>query len=326
MNKSPEKESAHACIDEKYIIASFYKFAPITNLDTLKSTLYNFCWNLGIYGTILLADEGINGTIAGTKNSVKDLYQWFCNQPNLNGLQIKYSEDTSVPFHRLKVRIKKEIVTMGQQGIDPTTNVGNYVDPLDWNSLIKEDNTIVIDTRNHYEVEIGTFDKALNPRTNSFREFPAWVAGTLEKMPDIHKDSKIAMFCTGGIRCEKATSYLKDRGYKNVFHLEGGILKYFEDVSDEENLWNGECFVFDNRVSLKKDLQPGEYLMCHACRMPLAQTDLGSKKYSPGLHCPKCYGTHSEKQIKRFKDRQRQMELSNLRGLKHLGGRAKHDS
>tara|TARA_B100000925_G_C21994682_1_gene468359 strand:- start:1573 stop:2220 length:648 start_codon:yes stop_codon:yes gene_type:complete len=215
---------------------------------------------------------------------------------------------------------------MGQQGIDPTTNVGNYVDPLDWNSLIKEDNTIVIDTRNHYEVEIGTFDKALNPRTNSFREFPAWVTGTLEKMPDIHKDSKIAMFCTGGIRCEKATSYLKDRGYKNVFHLEGGILKYFEDVSDEENLWNGECFVFDNRVSLKKDLQPGEYLMCHACRMPLAQTDLGSKKYSPGLHCPKCYGTHSEKQIKRFKDRQRQMELSNLRGLKHLGGRAKHDS
>ena len=326
MNKSPEKESAHACIDEKYIIASFYKFAPITNLDTLKSTLYNFCWNLGIYGTILLADEGINGTIAGTKKSVKDLYQWFCNQPNLNGLQIKYSEDISVPFHRLKVRIKREIVTMGQQGIDPTTNVGNYVDPLDWNSLIKEDNTIVIDTRNHYEVEIGTFDKALNPRTNSFREFPAWVTGTLEKMPDIHKDSKIAMFCTGGIRCEKATSYLKDRGYKNVFHLEGGILKYFEDVSDEENLWNGECFVFDNRVSLKKDLQPGEYLMCHACRMPLAQTDLGSKKYSPGLHCPKCYGTHSEKQIKRFKDRQRQMELSNLRGLKHLGGRAKHDS
>ena len=326
MNKSPEKESAHACIDEKYIIASFYKFAPITNLDTLKSTLYNFCWNLGIYGTILLADEGINGTIAGTKKSVKDLYQWFCNQPNLNGLQIKYSEDTSVPFHRLKVRIKREIVTMGQQGIDPTTNVGNYVDPLDWNSLIKEDNTIVIDTRNHYEVEIGTFDKALNPRTNSFREFPAWVTETLEKMPDIHKDSKIAMFCTGGIRCEKATSYLKDRGYKNVFHLEGGILKYFEDVSDEENLWNGECFVFDNRVSLKKDLQPGEYLMCHACRMPLAQTDLGSKKYSPGLHCPKCYGTHSEKQIKRFKDRQRQMELSNLRGLKHLGGRAKHDS
>jgi len=326
MNKSPEKESAHACIDEKYIIASFYKFAPITNLDTLKSTLYNFCWNLGIYGTILLADEGINGTIAGTKKSVKDLYQWFCNQPNLNGLQIKYSEDISVPFHRLKVRIKREIVTMGQQGIDPTTNVGNYVDPLDWNSLIKEDNTIVIDTRNHYEVEIGTFDKALNPRTNSFREFPAWVTETLEKMPDIHKDSKIAMFCTGGIRCEKATSYLKDRGYKNVFHLEGGILKYFEDVSDEENLWNGECFVFDNRVSLKKDLQPGEYLMCHACRMPLAQTDLGSKKYSPGLHCPKCYGTHSEKQIKRFKDRQRQMELSNLRGLKHLGGRAKHDS
>ena len=325
MNNTREKEYAHSYIDEKYIIASFYKFVPITNLDTLQNTLYNFCWDLGISGTILLADEGINGTIAGTKNSVKDLYQWFCDQPNLNGLQIKYSEDISVPFHRLKVRIKREIVTMGQQGIDPTINTGNYVDPLDWNSLLKEDNTIVIDTRNHYEVEIGTFVKALNPRTNSFREFPAWVAGTLEKMPDIHKDSKIAMFCTGGVRCEKATSYLKKRGYKNVFHLEGGILKYFEDVSGEENLWNGECFVFDNRVSLKKDLQPGEYLMCHACRMPLAQTDLGSKKYSPGLHCPKCYGTHSEKQVKRFKDRQRQMELSNLRGLKHLGGGAKHD-
>lgn len=325
MNNSPEKESAHACIDEKYIIASFYKFVPITNLDTLQSTLYNFCWNLGIYGTILLADEGINGTIAGTKNSVKDLYQWFCDQPNLNGLKIKYSEDTSVPFHRLKVRIKKEIVTMGKQGIDPISKVGTYIDPLDWNLLLKEKHTVIIDARNHYEVEIGTFDKALNPKTNSFRDFPAWVTRTLEKMPNVNKDSKIAMFCTGGIRCEKATSYLKDRGYKNVFHLEGGILKYFEDVSDEENLWNGECFVFDNRVSLKKDLQPGEYLMCHACRMPLAQTNLGSKKYSPGLHCPKCYGTHSEKQIKRFKDRQRQMELSNLRGLKHLGSRGKQD-
>ena len=325
MNNTREKEYAHSYIDEKYIIASFYKFVPITNLDTLQNTLYSFCWDLGISGTILLADEGINGTIAGTKNSVKDLYQWFCDQPNLNGLQLKYSEYIPVPFHRLKVRIKREIITIGQQGIDPTINTGNYVDPLDWNSLLKEDKTIVIDTRNHYEVEIGTFDKALNPRTNSFREFPAWVAGTLERMPDIHKDSKIAMFCTGGIRCEKATSYLKKRGYKNVFHLEGGILKYFEDVSGEENLWNGECFVFDNRVSLKKDLQPGEYLMCHACGMPLAQTDLGSKKYLPGLHCPKCYGTHSEKQVKRFKDRQRQMELSNLRGLKHLGGRAKHD-
>lgn len=325
MYNSREKESAHSYSDKKYIIASFYKFVPITNLDALQSTLYNFCWNLGISGTILLADEGINGTIAGTKNSVKELYQWFCDQPNLNGLQIKYSEDTSVPFHRLKVRIKKEIVTMGKQGIDPISKVGTYVDPLDWNSLLKEENTVIIDTRNHYEVEIGTFDNALNPKTTSFRDFPAWVTRTLEKMPNVNKDSKIAMFCTGGIRCEKATSYLKDRGYKNVFHLEGGILKYFEDVSGEESLWNGECFVFDNRVSLKKDLQPGEHLMCHACRMPLAQTDLGSKKYSPGLHCPKCYGTHSEKQVKRFKDRQRQIELSNLRGLKHFGGRAKQD-
>lgn len=325
MNNSREEEYPRSCNDEKYIIASFYKFVPIRNLEKLQNTLYHICWELGISGTVLLADEGINGTIAGTRNSIKDLYQWFCDQPNLNQLQIKYSEDTSIPFHRLKVRIKKEIVTMGKPGIDPTSDVGTYVDPLDWNLLLKEDNTVVIDTRNYYEVEIGTFDKALNPGTNSFREFPAWVSGTLEKMPDITKESKIAMFCTGGIRCEKATSYLKDRGYKNVFHLEGGILKYFEDVSDEENLWNGECFVFDNRVSLKKDLKPGEYLMCHACRMPLAQKDLESKKYSPGVHCPKCFGTHTEKQVKRFKDRQRQMELSNLRGEKHLGGIIKQD-
>lgn len=325
MKNSEEKEYAHSCIDEKYIIASFYKFVPISNLDELQTILYDFCWCLGISGTVLLADEGINGTIAGSRSSVKDLYQWLCGQLNLNGLQIRYSEDTSVPFHRLRVRIKKEIVTMGKQAIDPTSKVGAYVHPLDWNSLLEEENTVVIDTRNHYEVEIGTFDKALNPKTNSFRQFPAWVAGTLEKMPGINKESKIAMFCTGGIRCEKATSYLKDRGYKNIFHLEGGILKYFEEVSDEDNLWNGECFVFDNRVALKKDLRPGKYSMCHACRMPLAQTDLDSKKYSPGLHCPKCYGTHSEKQVKRFKDRQRQIELSNLRGVKHLGGRVKQD-
>ena len=212
---------------------------------------------------------------------------------------------------------------MGKRGVNPNAMVGTYVQPKDWNSLIKNENTVIIDTRNHYEVKIGTFNNALNPKTNSFREFPAWVTNTLEKMPNINKKSRIAMFCTGGIRCEKATSFLKEQGYQNVFHLEGGILKYLEELSGKENLWKGECFVFDNRVSLKKNLEPGEYSMCHACRMPLANTDLTSEKYSLGLHCPKCYGTHSKKQAKRFRDRQKQMELSDLRGEKHLGGRVK---
>ena len=233
MNNSREEVYPRSCNDEKYIIASFYKFVPIRNLEKLKNTLYRICWELGIYGTVLLADEGINGTIAGTRNSIKDLYQWFCDQPNLNQLHIKYSEDTSIPFHRLKVRIKKEIVTMGKLGIDPTSDIGTYVDPLDWNLLLKEDNTLVIDTRNHYEVEIGTFDKALNPGTNSFREFPQWVENNLT-----NKDKKIAMYCTGGIRCEKASAFLKNNGFNKVYQLDGGILNYIEKIDKNNSLWN----------------------------------------------------------------------------------------
>ena len=323
MDISQKKENVYTSKKEKYVVAAFYKFVPLKNLSELKNYLYNLCKDSEIFGTILLAPEGINGTIAGTQTSIKNIFNWFRDQSRFCGLEVKYSEDISIPFHRLKVRLKKEIVTMGKRSVNPSATVGTYVQPKDWNSLIKKQNTVIIDTRNHYEVEIGTFNNALNPKTNSFREFPAWVTSTLEKMPDINKKSRIAMFCTGGIRCEKATSYLKEHGYQNVFHLEGGILKYFEDVSGKENLWKGECFVFDNRVSLKKNLEPGEYSMCHACRMPLADTDLASEKYSPGLHCPKCYGTHSKKQAKRFRDRQKQMELSDLRGEKHLGGRVK---
>ena len=323
MDISQEKENFYTSKEEKYVVAAFYKFVPLKNLSELKNYLYNLCKDSDIFGTILLAPEGINGTIAGTQTSIKNIFNWFRDQSRFCGLEVKYSKDTSIPFHRLKVRLKKEIVTMGKRSVNPSATVGTYVQPKDWNSLIKKQNTVIIDTRNHYEVEIGTFNNALNPKTNSFREFPAWVTSTLEKMPDINKKSRIAMFCTGGIRCEKATSYLKEQGYQNVFHLEGGILKYFEDVSGKENLWKGECFVFDNRVSLKKNLEPGEYSMCHACRMPIADTDLASENYSPGLHCPKCYGTHSKKQAKRFGDRQKQMELSDLRGEKHLGGRVK---
>ena len=323
MNISREKENVYKSKEEKYIVAAFYKFVPLKNLRELKSCLYDLCKNLDIFGTILLAPEGINGTIAGTQTSIKNIFNWLRKQSTFCDLEVKYSEDISIPFHRLKVRLKKEIVTMGKRGVNPNAMVGTYVQPKDWNSLIKNENTVIIDTRNHYEVEIGTFDNALNPKTNSFREFPAWVTNTLEKMPNINKKSRIAMFCTGGIRCEKATSFLKEQGYQHVFHLEGGILKYCEELTGKENLWKGECFVFDNRVSLKKNLEPGEYSMCHACRMPLANTDLASEKYSPGLHCPKCYGTHSKKQAKRFRDRQKQMELSDLRGEKHLGGRVK---
>ena len=215
---------------------------------------------------------------------------------------------------------------MGKRSVNPSVTVGTYVQPKDWNSLIKKPNTVIIDTRNHYEVEIGTFNNALNPKTNSFREFPAWVTNTLEKMPNINKKSRIAMFCTGGIRCEKATSFLKEQGYQNVFHLEGGILKYCEELTGKENLWKGECFVFDERVSLDKALNQGKYVQCFGCRRPLSEEDLKSKNYLKGVSCSYCYDVSSDSDKERFAQRQKQIDLAEARGYEHMGATAKQNN
>jgi UPF0176 protein len=307
-------------IDERhYTVAAFYQFASLNNILSLQTELKKLCQRNEIFGTILLASEGINGTIAGKQSSINCLFKWLEEQPSFNKIQVKYSKSDSPAFHRLKVRIKKEIVTMGKTEINPNAVVGTYIKPENWNDLINDPETLIIDTRNEYEIEIGTFKNSTNPQTKSFREFPDWVKAELDTLPDNKRPKQIAMFCTGGIRCEKATSYLAQKGYENVFHLEGGILKYLETIPEEDSTWLGDCFVFDQRVSVEHGLVPGKYKMCHACRLPLAPEDLNSKNYQPGVSCPKCFGSHTPKQKKRFKERQHQVELAKERGVIHIG-------
>ncbi|MBH66917.1 MAG: hypothetical protein CMM58_01040 [Rhodospirillaceae bacterium] len=323
MNIHVSNNTASTIDNSDFLVATFYKFISLQRQDLLRKRLHDLCSNSGVLGTILLAPEGINGTIAGASKEIHLIFSWLQRQPRFYDLNVKYSTSPYLPFHRLKIRLKKEIVTMGQSKIAPGSSVGIYVKPNDWNNLIEAPGTILVDTRNDYEVEIGSFKNALNPHTTSFREFPTWVRSTLEKMPNTNKFSKIAMFCTGGIRCEKATSYMKQLGYREVYHLEGGILKYLEEVPKSESLWNGECFVFDQRVSVQQDLIPGNYQMCHACRMPLSENDIKSKQYLPGISCPKCAEKHTSNQKRRFRDRQKQMELAKIRGQQHLGSRFK---
>jgi UPF0176 protein len=307
-------------IDERhYTVAAFYQFASLNNILSLQTELKKLCQRNEIFGTILLASEGINGTIAGKQSSINCLFKWLEEQPSFNEIQVKYSKSDSPAFNRLKVRIKKEIVTMGKTDINPNTVVGTYIKPQNWNDLINDPETLIIDTRNEYEIEIGTFKNSTNPQTKSFREFPDWVKAELDTLPDNKRPKQIAMFCTGGIRCEKATSYLVQKGYENVFHLEGGILKYLETIPVTDSTWLGDCFVFDQRVSVEHGLAPGKYKMCHACRLPLAPEDLKSKNYQPGVSCPKCYGSHTPEQQKRFKERQHQVELAKERGITHIG-------
>ncbi|MEC7177293.1 MAG: rhodanese-related sulfurtransferase, partial [Pseudomonadota bacterium] len=237
----------------------------------------------------------------------------------IGALEVKFSFAEEQPFYRMKVRLKKEIVTLGQPAVDPTNTVGTYVDPADWNRLIDDPDTLVIDTRNDYEVSIGTFENAVNPETSSFRDFADFVEDKLKPLIKDKKPKNIAMFCTGGIRCEKSTSYLLQEGFENVFHLKGGILKYLETIPQDNSKWQGECFVFDGRVSVGHDLQPGSYDMCHACRMPLSSEEKQHPAYRPGISCPKCIDNLSEAQIKRFSDRQTQVELAKQRGEAHIG-------
>ena len=307
-------------IDEKhYTVAAFYQFASLNNILSLQTELKKLCQRNKIFGTILLASEGINGTVAGKQSSINCLFKWLGEQPSFSEIQVKYSNSDSQAFNRLKVRIKKEIVTMGKTDINPNNVVGTYIKPENWNDFINDPETLIIDTRNDYEIAIGTFKNSTNPQTQSFREFPDWVKTELDTLPDNKRPKQIAMFCTGGIRCEKASSYLVQKGYENIFHLEGGILKYLETISEKDSTWLGDCFVFDQRVSVEHGLVPGKYKMCHACRLPLAPEELKSKNYQPGISCPKCFGSHTQEQQKRFKERQHQVELAKQRGATHIG-------
>ncbi|MES0094633.1 rhodanese-related sulfurtransferase [Mesorhizobium sp. M0030] len=299
-------------------VAALYKFARLGDFEALRelrTPLAAFCCGRGIKGTLLLAQEGINGTVAGSETDIADLIAYLEAIEGLADLEVKYSTAAEMPFHRMKVRLKREIVTMGVEDLDPATGAGTYVAPADWNALISDPGTIVIDTRNAYEVSIGTFEGAVDPRTSSFREFPAWV----EKHRDQLDGRKVAMFCTGGIRCEKATAYVKSLGFEDVFHLKGGILRYLEEVPAEDSLWQGECFVFDERVSVSHGLTEGEAELCRACRHPLTPEDRLSPHFSTGVSCPHCYEARSDEDRTRYAERQRQVELAQARGRGHIG-------
>lgn len=299
-------------------IAALYKFAPLRDYTQLREPLQNMCDLLEIKGTLLLAAEGINGTVAGTDQAIDELLAFLRADPRLADLEAKFSRAEDMPFLRMKVRLKKEIVTMGVPGTDPNEVVGTYVEPEDWNALISDPDVVLIDTRNDYEVEIGTFKGAVNPQTETFREFPDWVEQNKENL----NKPKVAMFCTGGIRCEKASSYMKSKGYDEVYHLKGGILKYLETVEKADSLWQGDCFVFDQRVAVKHGLEESDYDQCFACRYPITEKEKQSPLYVKGVSCPRCHNRMSEEQRASFAERQKQIDLAKARGEAHLGRKA----
>ncbi len=296
-------------------ICALYKFTRLDDFEKIQSSLKIFLDSLNIKGTLLLAREGVNGTIAGDNVCIMKSLDYLQKDERLSGLEYKLSYSEKPPFKRLKVKLKKEIVTLGVSDIDPIHSSGTYVKPVDWNELISDPDVVLIDTRNNYEFEIGSFKGSINPNTETFREFPAYTENNLEKF----RDKKIAMFCTGGIRCEKSTAYLKSKGFENVFHLQGGILKYLEEIKEDESLWEGECFVFDDRVSVMHDLSVGSYDMCHGCRMPITEDDKQSSSYIKGVACPKCFNEKTEDQKTRYMSRQKQVDLATKRNQKHIG-------
>lgn len=296
-------------------VAALYKFVSLPDFREIQPRLLEFCKARGIFGTLLLAHEGINGTVAGPGEAIAALIAFLKSDPRLADLDHKESHCDENPFYRMKVRLKKEIVTMGVPGIDPNETVGTYLDPAEWNEIIADPDTVLIDTRNDYEVAIGTFKGAIDPQTVTFREFPEWFRQNRDRF---HNKPRIAMFCTGGIRCEKATAFVKAEGFEDVFHLKGGILKYLEHVPQAESRWEGECFVFDNRVSVGHGLKPGNYDLCHACRMPITEADKRSAKYLKGVCCPHCHDTMSDERKAAFAERQKQVELAAARGERHV--------
>ncbi len=297
------------------VVSALYKFAKLDDFESLREPLLKLMEEHQVKGTLLFAKEGINGTIAGDRKGVDALLAWLRSDPRLADLDTKESYEQAMPFYRSKVKLKKEIVTMGVESIDPKKIVGTYVKPQDWNALISDPDVMLIDTRNDYEVQIGGFKNAINPETETFREFPQYVKDNLD--PSKHK--KIAMYCTGGIRCEKSTAYLKEQGFDEVFHLQGGVLKYLEEIPADESLWEGECFVFDNRVAVNHDLEKGQYDQCYACRYPITEEEKNSPQFEQGVSCPHCYDKVSDQQRQRFAEREKQVKLAKQRGEEHIG-------
>ncbi|MGZ8188957.1 MAG: oxygen-dependent tRNA uridine(34) hydroxylase TrhO [Methylosarcina sp.] len=299
----------------RIIVCAMYKFVSLNNFQALRQPLLKVMEENGIRGTLLLAGEGINGTVAGSREGIDALLKWLKNDSRLANIDYKESFAEALPFNRPKVKLKKEIVTLGIEGIDPNRVVGTYVSADDWNALIADPEVLLIDTRNDYEYRVGTFKNAVNPKTESFRDFPDYVKENLD--PEKHK--KVAMFCTGGIRCEKSTAFLKEQGFEEVYHLKGGILKYLEEVPEQETLWQGECFVFDERVTVNHQLQKGSYDQCNACRLPLTEADKAHEKYQQGISCPHCFDKITEEQKRRFREREKQIRLAKERGEPHMG-------
>ena len=296
-------------------VAALYRFAAFDDPAAIRTALEARARALGIRGTLLVAGEGINGTIAGAPEAVDAMVATIRSLPGCAGLAPKFADAAAMPFHRLKVRLKREIVTLGVAGIDAARDAGTYVSPADWNALVDDPDTVVIDTRNGYEVAVGSFAGAIDPGTDAFRDFPAWV--------DAHRDElagkRIAMFCTGGIRCEKATALMKAEGFDDVHHLDGGILRYLEEVPEGESRWRGECFVFDERVAVGHGLAPGSHVLCRGCRMPVSPEDRASPLYAEGVSCPRCHASRDEVQRAGYAERHRQVRLAAERGGSHVG-------
>lgn len=300
---------------DSVVVAALYRFVALPDFEDLRQPLLDLMSDSEVKGTLLLASEGINGTIAGSRAGIDRVLAWLQRDARFEGLEAKESYVNEMPFYRTKVKLKKEIVTMGVDNIDPNDIVGTYVEPEDWNALISDPEVLVLDTRNDYEVEIGSFEHAINPKTASFRELPNYVAEHLD--PTVHK--KVAMFCTGGIRCEKSTAFLKQQGFDEVYHLKGGILKYLEEVPEAESKWQGECFVFDNRVTVNHQLEKGHYDQCHACRRPITEEDKLSPHYQKGISCHHCHDQQTQRQKQRYSEREKQIELARCRGESHIG-------
>ena len=299
-------------------VAALYHFTHFPDPQGLRDPLLASCEAEGVRGTLLLAEEGINGTIAGPHDGIAAVVAYIRALPGCAALEVKYASAETMPFHRTKVRVKREIVTMGEAGLDPT-DTGTYVEPADWNALIADPATLLIDTRNDYEVAIGTFAGAVDPATRSFRDFPAWFREHREAL--LAGKARVAMFCTGGIRCEKATAFMKGEGVEDVFHLKGGILRYLEDVPPEASTWQGECFVFDERVAVGHGLAEGTHGLCRACRMPVSPEDRASPLYKEGVSCPRCHDTRDAADRARYAERHRQARLAEARGEAHVGRR-----
>jgi UPF0176 protein len=298
---------------DKIVVAALYKFVSLPDFEALREPLLDAMLKHGVKGTLLLAEEGINGTVSASRDGIDGLLDWFRLDPRLADVDHKESYCDEQPFYRTKVKLKKEIVTLGVPGVDPNRQVGRYVEAKDWNALISDPEVLLIDTRNDYEVSIGTVEGALDPKTKSFREFPEYIQANFD--PSKHK--KVAMFCTGGIRCEKASSYMLGQGFEEVFHLKGGILKYLEEVPQEHSKWQGDCFVFDNRVTVRHDLSEGDYDQCHACRTPISVEDRQSEHYAPGISCAHCWDSLPEKTRAGARERQKQIELALARKQPH---------